>query len=153
LELSNGSAIVDGKGDKRRRIFYNQETVQAIHVWLDIRPDVDHDYVFTSIRGKGPLTAHSVSQIIRRLSKKVGLKRSLGAHSLRHRVGMTFARQHVPVRVAQAYLGHARPEITFGYYQDVEEQDLRNAGELLRLTPPPANEDELQKRKNRQSDG
>jgi integrase len=65
----------------------------------------------------------------------VGLKRSLGAHSLRHRVGMTFARQHVPVRVAQAYLGHARPEITFGYYQDVDESDLHDAGKLLGLHP------------------
>ncbi|MBI5959435.1 MAG: hypothetical protein HY866_11915 [Chloroflexi bacterium] len=44
-----------------------------------------------------------------------------------------FARQHVPIRVAQTYLGHAQPEITFGYYQDVKDSDLREAGDFLRF--------------------
>lgn len=148
LDLAQSSALVDGKGDKRRRIFFGEETVQALCAWLEVRPeDGDHDCVFTSTRGHGPLTAQSVSQIIRRLSEKVGLSRSLGAHSLRHRVGQTFARQHVPVRVAQTYLGHARPEITFGYYQDVEETDLREAGKLLTLDPSPQEEEQPQGKK------
>jgi integrase/recombinase XerC len=147
LDLDNGWAWVDGKGDKRRRIFFGEETVDALRAWLEVRPAVDHDCVFTSTRGKTPLTPRSLSQVVRRLSAKVGLTRQLGAHSLRHRVGMTFARQHVPVRVAQAYLGHARPEITFGYYQDVEDRDLRSASQLLRLGSSMTDEGDRQEKK------
>ncbi len=47
------------------------------------------------------------------------------------RVGLTFARQRVAPRVTQAYLGHSDITITLSYYQDVDENDLREAGSLL----------------------
>jgi len=131
LELGSASALVTGKGDKRRRIYFDQETVDAIKTWLQMRPDVDHDHVFISIRGHGPLNAQSVSQITRRLSKAAGLSRRLGAHSFRHRVGLKFARAHVAPRVTQHYLGHTNILITLSYYQDVDESDLRDAGQML----------------------
>lgn len=51
------------------------------------------------------------------------------------------------MQVAQVYLGHARPEITFGYYQDVEDRDLRSASQLLRLGPPATGEEDRQEKK------
>ncbi|HEX3053935.1 MAG TPA: DUF3435 domain-containing protein [Aggregatilineaceae bacterium] len=147
LNLDNLSAMVNGKGDKRREIYFGAETTAAMRAWLVLRPKVKHRHVFTSTRDGGkPLTADAVSRVVRRLCKKVGLERSLGSHSLRHRVGTKFAREHVPVRVAQAYLGHARPEITFGYYQDVSDQDLRNASRLLSSDLPPSNPEELREK-------
>jgi integrase/recombinase XerC len=147
LALGDGQAVVDGKGDKRRTIYFGLEAAAALRAWLAVRPPVSHVCVFTSTRGGGPLSARSLSQVVRRLGARVGLERSLGAHSLRHRVGQTFARQHVPVRVAQVYLGHARPEITFGYYQDVDEELLREAGRLLATELPPGSAEELREKK------
>jgi len=130
LELELNSALVDGKGDKRRRIYFDEETSEALRAWLELRPDTSHDYVFLSLRTREPLTAAAVSQAIRRLCRTAGI-RSLGAHSLRHRVGLKFARARVAPRVTQAYLGHTNVMITLSYYQDVDESDLRIAGELL----------------------
>jgi integrase len=130
LDLKRCCALVDGKGDEWRWIYFDPETVEALRAWLRERPDADHDRVFTSADGH-PLTAAAVSQIIRRLAKTAKLERPLGAHSLRHRVGLKFARARVAPRVTQAYLGHKDITITLSYYQDVDESDLFKAGELL----------------------
>ncbi len=103
----------------------------TLRAWLEQRPDVSHDYVFLSLRDGQPLSPRAVSESIRRLSKTAGLKRLLGAHSLRHRVGLTFARERVAPRVTQFYLGHTNITTTLEYYQDVSEDDLRKAGRLL----------------------
>ncbi len=135
LDLEDHVGWVIGKGDKQREILFGPETAEAIRAWLAVRPKVKHNFVFTSTRSShNPLTAAGVSQIVRRLGKKVGLERSLGAHSFRHRVGYSFSKQRVSVRVAQAYLGHTNPSITFEYYQDVDENDLREAERLLNGT-------------------
>lgn len=131
LDLSDCSAVVDGKGGKRRVIHFETETAEALIAWLEVRPEVDHPYVFTSTRGKGPLTSASVSQIVRRLCRTAGLERSLGAHSLRHFVGMTLARNRVAPAVIQQYLGHSNILTTMGYCAAVEEEDLKAASKLL----------------------
>lgn len=130
LEISELSAIIEGKGSRRRRIFYTEQTAAAISVWIDQRPEGEHDYVFTSTRGHGRLTARAVSEIIRRLCKVAGLSRQLGAHSPRHRVGLTFARNRVAPKITQHYLGHGDIHTTLEYYQDVDEDDVRAAGRL-----------------------
>ena len=130
VDLNQCAAYVNGKGGHHRRIYFDEAAGDALQAWLRVRPAVNHGYVFAAKTDGAPLTAPSVSQIIRRLCRVAGI-RSLGAHSLRHRVGLTFARQRVAPRVTQAYLGHADITITLSYYQDVDESDLRQAGSLL----------------------
>lgn len=134
LDLDSPKAFVDGKGGKRRTIYFNQETAQALRDWLEVRPqDADHDCVFTSIRGHGPLNAQSVSQLIRRLCKKAKLERSLGAHAFRHYVALKLARSKVPPTVIKEYLGHSNLLTTMNYLSSVNEADLRAAGRALSL--------------------
>lgn len=130
LDLEGHCAWVDGKGGRRRKIYFDEETSQVLGRWLDLRAPASHDCVFCSRHGGAPLTAQAVSQVIRRLCKLAGI-RSLGAHALRHRVGLKFARARVAPRVAQHYLGHTDITITLAYYQDVDESDLFEAGSLL----------------------
>lgn len=131
LDLPNCRAVVDGKGGKRRTIHFEVETAEALAAWLAVRPAVDHPYVFTSTRGKGPLTPAAVSQIVRRLCRTAGLERGLGAHAFRHYVGMTLARNRVAPTVIQQYLGHSNILTTMGYCAVVEDDDLRAASRLL----------------------
>jgi integrase len=133
LDLERLIAYVNGKGNLTRPIYFCQEAAEAMDAWLKVRPKVKHDFVFTSTRGHQALTGESVSDVVRRLSRTVGLSRTLGAHSLRHRVGLIFARMHVAPRVTQHYLGHTNIKTTLEYYQDVDESDLRNASHLLQF--------------------
>lgn len=130
LYLADNCADVVGKGSERRTIYFNDDTSGALRDWLDVRPPCPHPYVFCSKRDGSPLQSAAVSQLVRRLSARAGI-RSLGPHSLRHRVGLTFARNQIAPRVAQHYLGHRNLTITLNYYQDVDESDLRDAGKLL----------------------
>lgn len=130
LDLETNTAIVNGKSEKRRRIYFNEETSRAIEKWLTKRPKADHDFVFLGVYHRKPMTSPAVSQMIRRLCEEAEI-RTLGPHSLRHRVGLKFARARVAPRVTQHYLGHTSLLITLGYYQDVDETDLFEAGELL----------------------
>jgi len=131
LNLEKMVATVTGKGDIRRQILFFEPAQEALRAWLEIRPDASHDYVFLSMRDHSPLSSRAITEIIRRLSRTAGLTRALGAHSLRHRVGLKFARERVAPRIAQHYLGHSNITTTLEYYQDVDESDLRNAGRLL----------------------
>lgn len=133
LDLQKGTGVVDGKGGKRRTIHFEDETIDALAVWLEKRPQVDHPYVFTSTRGLGPLTPQAISQITRRLSRTAGLERTLGAHAFRYYVGMTLARNRVAPPVIQQYLGHSNISTTMGYCAAVEDEDLKEAGKLLDL--------------------
>lgn len=134
LDLVSLKAFVDGKGGKRRTIYFNQETAQALRDWLEVRPlDADHDFVFTSTRGHGPLNTQSVSQVIRRLCQKARLDRTLGAHSFRHYVALKLARSRVAPTVIKEYLGHSNLLTTMNYLSSVNEDDLRAAGRALSL--------------------
>lgn len=130
LDLDENRALVNGKGGQRRWIYFNPTTSQAIRDWLQERPNCPSDHVFVSSDGK-PMQSASVSQVIRWLCHTARLSRSLGAHSLRHRVGLKFARERIAPRVAQAYLGHRNITITLSYYQDIDESDLFDAGHVL----------------------
>ncbi len=135
LSLESHSAVINGKGSKRRRIYFDEETTEALQVWLEARPpDVRHNYVFTSVRGHGPLQPDSISEITERLSAKAGLSRRLGAHSFRHYVGTELARLGTPLNTIQAILGHSSSRITADYYQNVGESDIRLAVRRLNAT-------------------
>jgi len=141
LDLDEGTAWIIGKGDVGRWIYFGEEAATALRDWLVVRPKVKHDFVFTGKREPhAPLGSASLSQIIRRLGYKVGLERTQGSHRFRHRVGSQCAKNRVPIRVAQAYLGHSSPNITFEYYQDVDEKDLRDLAKMLNRSGLPTSE-------------
>lgn len=114
LYLEKRMAILVEKGDRERPVAFGEATAKALAEWLLLRPKTDNNYVFTSPDGK-PITSAAISQIIRRICKRVGI-RSLGAHSLRHRKGHNFADKGVPVTVAAGVLGHQDVMITAEYY-------------------------------------
>lgn len=137
LVLADNRAIVDGKGSKRREIFFLPETAAALRAWLAVRPDdAPHDYVFTSTRGHGKLNPQAISQITRRLSHAAGLERDLGAHAFRHYVGTKLARERVALPIIQAWLGHSDPVITMQYQRSLDGDDIRAAGTVLTIPPP-----------------
>lgn len=134
LRLDENRAIVDGKGNKRREIYFMPETSAAISAWLALRPkDATHGYVFTSTRGHGKLQPQSISQLTRRLCRAAGLPHTLGAHSFRHYVGTKLARERVALPIIQAWLGHSDPAVTMQYLRSLDNDDIRAAGAVLTI--------------------
>lgn len=131
LSLERNRAVVDGKGNKRRTIYYHTETADALRAWLEVRPAASHNSVFLSERTLAPLTSSAISQMLRRLCRRAGLERTLGAHSFRHYVGTTLARGHMPIPAIQEWLGHSDPQITVQYTRSLEDSDFDATAALL----------------------
>ncbi len=131
LNLVDKTAIVDGKGDKRRTIYFGSAAARALSDWLKVRPAVTHDHVFVSVTSDDPLTGDGVSRLVRRLTKRAGLARGLGGHAFRHYVGMALSRGGMPINVIQHYLGHSDPAITLQYTRSINANDLANARRIL----------------------
>lgn len=127
LDLENCMAEVFEKGDRTRKVAFNADVVAALRQWLIKRPRTDNDYVFVTDSGK-KMSPANIGQTIRRACLKAGL-RSLGPHSLRHRMGHLLAEAKVPPPVAASYLGHSSFKTTMENYYP---RDWENSSDLIR---------------------
>jgi site-specific recombinase XerD len=133
LDLTAMQAMVIEKGRPARPVFFDEVAAEALRAWLQCRPGVPNDWLFPA--GDSHLSSDAISQVIRRGCLKVqktrgkAAIRSLGSHSLRHRLGFTLADMGVPPPVAQVVLGHANVMITLeSYYPN----DWQRAEDALR---------------------
>ncbi len=126
LLLDQGGAWVTGKGDKTRPVFFGDKTALAMRVWLDARPESSNRLVFG-------LTADSLSQVIARLAKRAGIKRNIGAHAIRHRVGQVWAGARMSEQMTQMKLGHDDPAVTMEMYYNTTWEHVKAASSELSL--------------------
>lgn len=136
IDFDHLTATVTEKGDKTRQVAFGQDTANALRAWLLHRPTSAGAYVFS--RNQRPLSSPSISVIVRRACKKVGV-RSLGSHSFRHRKGHQLADNKVAPSIAATALGHADPIVTLQNYYPADwasaEQALREL--VLEIPKPP----------------
>lgn len=126
LNLEDGSAILNEKGDRRHKVYFSAETTEALRRWLVKRPSCEHDYVFTRRikHSSPPLLPASVTKFMGRLTTEM-FGKAYGPHSIRHAVGHALAKAGVPVTVTQKKLGHANPAITMSVYYPDDEAFVR----------------------------
>jgi len=87
-DLDDRIALVEGKRDKERFVFFDRRTTQAILAWMKERPETVEPYLFTTYQGK-QLKVSGLRQIIRRLVERANIPRPISAHRFRH----AFAKQ------------------------------------------------------------
>lgn len=114
LDIKRKTALVLGKGNRERRVWFGPTAAAALEDWLKVRPDAGHDYIFSSTRRDAALDAQSIGQIIRRLCKKVRIK-PRGSHSLRYRLTQKLVNNNVDVRTRMIVLGHKSFNVHLGY--------------------------------------
>lgn len=90
LHLTDGYAVVDGKGNKQRMVPFGYQTRRALTRYLRRRPcTAQTDRLFLQSNGK-PITQVTVKQLFKKLKKKLEIPR-LHPHLLRH----TFATRYL----------------------------------------------------------
>lgn len=121
--------VLAGKGGKARLVPLLEPACAAVSDWLELRPDCEHDRLFTSKWG-APLSKRGLASALDRAldGARVG-KAGITLHSLRHTFACLLLKGGCDLYSLQRMLGHSRLDTTATYLHATVE-DLRQAVEV-----------------------
>ena len=131
VELSDGVAMVRGKGRKERLALLGPQAVSAIERWLPQRQDlagpraVQQPALFLNRNGTR-LTSRSVGRLMEKYLAQAGLDPRTSPHTLRHSFATHLLDAGADIRSVQELLGH-RSLATTQVYTHVNTQRLRDS--------------------------
>ena len=116
INWGNQSAIVLGKGDKEREVYFNVRCDIWLKKYLDTRDDND-PAIFVTERSPHRMSIAQMRYIIKRISKRAGINKTIHPHQLRHSYATHLLNNGAPLEVIQSLLGHEKSETTRIYAQ------------------------------------
>lgn len=130
--------VAKGKGSKTRLIPLNQCACDAVKDWLDLRPDCEHAYLFTSRFGQR-LDANALYTMFRRCMEIAGIEITDGMslHKLRASFATGLLNNGCSLVHIQRLLGHADISTTASAYLSTDMTSLRKAVEMHPLMAEP----------------
>lgn len=118
------SAIVTGKGNKQREVFFDENSHAALKEYLvdrqkillnnGINPSDATDKLFINQKGNA-ITVGGIRYVITRYSGGDGTKKPINPHAFRHSFATTLLNNGADVRLVQELLGHANISTTQRY--------------------------------------
>ena len=116
------SAVVTGKGNKQRKVYFAQEARKALAEYLADRKKVLEEnkvnpvpaQLFINQKG-GPLTTGGLRYILNRYSGVEGTNHHINPHAFRHTFATTMLGNGADVRMVQEMLGHSSISTTQRY--------------------------------------
>jgi integrase/recombinase XerD len=116
INWSNRSAIVRGKGDKEREVYFNIRCDIWLRRYLDQRQDCD-PAIFVTERYPHRMSIAQMRYIIKRISGRARINKNIHPHQLRHSYATHLLNNGAPLEVIQSLLGHEKSETTRIYAQ------------------------------------
>jgi len=113
------------KGDKERVIFLHKKLIDMLKMY-GIK---EEGPVFVSQQG-GKYNKRTIQQIIKFSSKKVGIKKNVTPHTLRHSFATHLLESGADIRYIQQLLGHKNLKTT-QIYTHVANKDIKKLANLL----------------------
>lgn len=129
LFLNEGFIRVTGKGSKQRLVPISERAVHEIDNWLkdrchvDIRPGAE-PYLFLSIRRGRPISRILVFDIVKDLTAKAGISKTVSPHTFRHSFATHLLEGGANLRAIQCMLGHEKISTT-EIYTHIDRSRLR----------------------------
>lgn len=116
------SAIVTGKGNKQREVFFDDISYAALKLYLKDRNDLLNrlglqkttQQLFINQKGS-PISVGGIRYIITKYSVKSGNGKPINPHAFRHSFATTLLNNGADVRMVQELLGHANISTTQRY--------------------------------------
>jgi site-specific recombinase XerD len=145
-DVQDGSAdraLITGKGEKERVVFFDERTQAALREYLEARADtlapmfLRHDNHRGRSAGHGGerwrLSPQSVWSIVKRYARAVGVPAT--THHFRHSKASVLLNRGASLSEVQDILGHASPETTKRIYAHYQTQHLRDAFDRYSASP------------------
>ncbi len=126
-------AIITGKGDKERVVFFDDPSLAAIRAYLEARADAFAPVYLRHDRARGRpgpggrnyrLSPQSVWGVVKRYAAAAGV--SASTHDFRHAKATVMLNRGAKLSEVQDILGHASPETTKRIYAHYETSHLRD---------------------------
>ena len=115
-DIENGAAVIRGKGNKERTVYFSDKALYYIKKYIDSRID-ENDALFVNIkRSKGQynrVSKGAVEKIVRDIGKKVEVRAY--PHKFRRTVATRGGNKGMPIQEIQALLGHSKIDTTMIY--------------------------------------
>lgn len=114
-DLGDDTVRVVGKGEKERIVPVGRKAIEAVDHYLLHFHQVG-EALFVSKKGK-PIDRVQVWRMIKRYGKKIGIKKEISPHTLRHSFATHLLENGAELRVIQEMLGHVSIATTDRYTQ------------------------------------
>lgn len=112
--------VVQGKGQKDRILWLNEDCLLLVRQWREIKPD-NTQTLFTSLNGK-PLIDRYLRAMVKRYARKAGIAKDVHPHMLRHTFATDLYRETKNIRLVQKALGHSDLASTMIYTHIVDDE-------------------------------
>lgn len=123
VDLVKGELVVTEKGNKARQVYLLDDGCAALRTWLQVRPEVDHNFVFTG-RSGAQLTTTGIYQALRRLADLAGVDRA-NPHGFRHAFARGMLNAGLSLEAVSDLMGHSSIVVTAESYAVWTKSELR----------------------------
>lgn len=125
IDFKEAEAKVQGKGRKKRMVFFTDRALMWIKTYLSARVD-DNPALFVTRQGER-LKRSDIWRFFRLYKQRAGIKKKLTAHILRHTAATHLLFQGCPIGHIKEILGHERLETTCRYYLGLDHREAKKA--------------------------
>lgn len=126
IDWRKREAKIIGKGNKERRIFFNERALEWIRRYLEKRHD-SAEAVFITTAEPRRLSSQDIWRFFKRHREKARITKKLTPHILRHTVATNLVFNGCPIVHVKEILGHERLDTTCKYYLGVDKELAKKA--------------------------
>ncbi|MGW8185374.1 MAG: tyrosine-type recombinase/integrase [Candidatus Moraniibacteriota bacterium] len=116
IDFETKEALVIGKGSKQRTIFFNEESLIWIKLYLKKRTDKNPALFITTGENPRRLTNQDNTRYFKRQRIIAGINKKVTPHCLRHCFASHLAFNNCPFTEIKTLCGHERLDTTIRYY-------------------------------------
>ena len=127
VDLTAGTVqVLHGKGDRRRVLGIDQETIALLEVWLEYRRKLEVGpgrplfCVISKPNVGKAIYSSTVREMLKRAAVKAEIEKRVHPHGLRHTFAVELMREGVPTPLIKKALGHASLDTTERYLDHLE---------------------------------
>lgn len=126
IDWEKKEAKIVGKGNKERRIFFNDSALFWVKKYLEARDDC-HEAIFVTRGEVSRLLIGDIWRFFRYHREKSRIQKKITPHILRHTVATNLLFNGCPIVHVKEILGHEKLDTTCKYYLGVDKEIAKRA--------------------------